>query len=97
MFRSKALKLSGPKLRRIIKEEISKLNEEFTYTKKLEHLQKALAALRDAQKHEEESDVGKDPDLDSIVEDLEGLIDAVIDIQLYLRPVRRRTVSASQD
>lgn len=78
-----AIRLTESRLRQIIQEERARLARrplregKFSYSSKASLLMDALDLLQEAQVHEQSSDIGDDPDLNSIVEALEGLIDAV--------------------
>lgn len=78
-----ATRLTESRLRQIIREERARIARRplregnFSYGSKASLLRDALDLLQEAQVHERGSDIGSDPDLDSIVESLEGLIEAV--------------------
>ena len=79
-----ATRLTPSRLRQIIQEERARLaprrrtlREAFSYSTKASLLMDALDLLQEAQVHERSSDIGEDPDLNSIVESLEGLLEAV--------------------
>ena len=80
-----ATRLTSSRLRQIIQEERARLaprrrtlrEGKFSYSTKASLLMDALDLLQEAQAHERGSDIGEDPDLNSIVESLEGLLEAV--------------------
>jgi len=80
-----AIRLTESRLRQIIREERARLaprgrtlrEGKFSYSSKASLLMDALDLLQEAQVMEQRSAMGSDPDLDSIVESLEGLVDAV--------------------
>ena len=77
-----ANRLTESRLKQIIREETARLTrrplrESFSYGNKLSLLMDALDLLQEAQSHELASEIGSDPDLDSMIESLEGLIEAV--------------------
>ena len=74
------MSISEEKIRRIIKEESARLLREgkFSYSTKLRMLEDAHSALLDVAEYEaHEGDIGQDPDLDAIIHELEGLMEAV--------------------
>jgi len=76
------MKITESQLRKIVREEAYRLSprrplrEAFSYSSKASLLMDALDLLQEAQVMEQRSAMGSDPELDSIVESLEGLIDA---------------------
>ena len=77
-----ANRLTESRLKQIIREETARLTrrplrESFSYSSKLSLLMDALDILREAQVMDERSPIGPDPDLDNLVEELEGYAEAV--------------------
>ena len=72
------MRVTKRQLRRIVKEERRRLLREFSYSEKLELLHPALEALTAVQKYEAmHSQIGEDPDLNALIDHLEGYMDAV--------------------
>ena len=72
------MRITESQLRRIVREEASRLREgKFSYRKKLDLIQDAIDSLDAARALEADSDMGSDPDLDGILESLVGLASAV--------------------
>jgi hypothetical protein len=84
------MKITESQLRKIVREEASRLVETspyarsaspsggFSYAVKLRMLEDAHAALLDVAEYDaREGDIGEDPELDALIRDLEGYMEAV--------------------
>lgn len=76
------MKITESQLRQIVREEASRLTrsplrESFSYSNKLSLIRDAIDLLREAQAMDERSPMGGDPDLDNLIEELEGYAEAV--------------------
>ena len=82
------MRITDSKLRQIIKEEAGLLARRkgaralregagFSYSSKLSLIRDAIDLLREAQVMDDRSPAGPDPDLDNLVEELEGYAEAV--------------------
>jgi len=80
-----AIKLTESRLRQIIREEARLLTRNrrtlregaFSYRAKLDLVEDAIDSLRKALDLESQSDIGEDPDLESLIDALEGYASAV--------------------
>jgi hypothetical protein len=76
-----AIRLTESRLKQIIREETARLarplRESYSYSNKLSLIRDAIDLLREAQVVEQQSAMGVDPDLDNLVEELEGYAESV--------------------